>query len=139
MLTCVDEDTAIAFEIVPGQANDAPRLKPLLGATLDRVGMLDELDGDKGFDGDPQREACLAEGVFPNIPNRSNRLDPWPFEPEGYKERNRVERLFNKLKHFRRVATRYEKLKITFRGMLQVALGFIRLRRLHRDTIVNTA
>ena len=51
------------------------------------------------------------------------------FLPEGYVERNRVERLFGKLKQFRRVATRYEKLKVTYLGLLHLTLGFIRLRR----------
>jgi transposase len=138
VLTAADEDTPIAFEVIPGQANDAPRLKPLLHETLERVPVVDELTGDKGFDGDDQREACLDADVFPNIPNRKNRIDPWPHDTEGYKERNRVERLFAKLKQFRRVATRYEKLKVTFTGIIQIALGFIRLRRLQRDAIVNT-
>jgi transposase len=115
-------------DVVAGQAHDAPFLEPLLDKSLDRLGTVDELAGDKGFDGDGQRRACLERNVFPNIPNRSNRLDPWPFWPEGYVERNRVERLFGKLKQFRRVATRYEKLKETFLGMIHLALGFIRLR-----------
>jgi transposase len=139
VLTAVDEDTPVAFEVVPGQTNDAPRLEPLLRDTLERVPLVDELTGDKGFDGDAQREACLDANVFPNIPNRKNRVDPWPHDTEGYKERNRIERLFGKLKQFRRVATRYEKLKVTFMGMIQIAFGFIRLKRLHRDAIVNTA
>lgn len=46
----------------------------------------------------------------------------------AYRERNRVERLFVKLKEFRRIATRYEKLKVTFLGIIHLALGFIRLR-----------
>jgi transposase len=58
------------------------------------------------------------------------------FLPEGYVERNRVERLFGKLKQFRRLATRYDKLKETFLGMIHLALGFIRLRALAN---VNTA
>lgn len=139
MLTAADEDTAIVLEVIPGQASDAPRLKPMLDRSRDRVPNLDELTGDKGFDGDAQREACLDKGVFPNIPNRKNRTDPWPHDEEGYKERNRVERLFGKMKQFRRVATRYDKLKVTFLGMIQMALGFIRLRRLQRDAIVNRA
>ena len=68
-------------------------------------------------------------GRFPNIPLKANR-DPgrWAWDAEGYKERNRVERLFGKLKQFRRVATRYEKLKVTYLGLLHLTLGFIRLR-----------
>jgi transposase len=125
--------------VVPGQASDAPQLEPLLDQTLQRLPVVDELVGDKGFDGDEQRQACVNNDVNPNIPNRKNRIDPWPHDAEGYQERNRVERLFAKLKQFRRVATRYEKLKVTFLGMIQLALGFIRLKRLQRDAIVNTA
>lgn len=134
-MTVADESTAIAVDVVPGQANDAPLLEPLLEVTRARVAF-DELVGDKGFDGDQQRGACIDHDVFPNIPNRSNRVDPWPFLPEGYRERNKVERLFGKLKQFRRVATRYEKLKETFLGMIHLALGFIRLRA---TANVNTA
>ena len=141
VVTAADEDTAIAVEVIPGQANDAPRLEPMLRRTAARVPGIDELTGDKGFDGYAQREACLDREIFPNIPNRRNRVDPWPFDPDGYKERNRVERLFGKVKQFRRVATRYEKLKPTFLGVVHLALGFIRLKRLKRSSasIVNTA
>ena len=62
------------------------------------------------------------------IPAKSNRVDPEPIDSVAPRERNRVERLFAKLREFRRVATRYEKLKETFLGMIQLALGFIRLR-----------
>jgi transposase len=123
-------------DVVPGQANDAPLLEPMLERTLERQPVIDELTGDKGFDGDAQRRACIGRDVFPNIPNRRNRTDPWPFLADGYVERNRVERLLGKLKQFRRVATRYEKLKETFLGMIHLALGFIRLKKRKN---VNTA
>jgi transposase len=108
----------------------------MLDAALRRVGAVDELVGDKGFDGDAQRMACIDRDVVPVIPNQTNRAEPWPFEPRPYRQRNRVERLFAKAKPFRRVATRYEKLKQTFLGVLHLALGFIRLRKL--TTNVNT-
>jgi transposase len=130
VLTAADEDTAVAVDVIPGQASEAPRLEPLLDRTLDRSGPVDELVGDKAFDGDPQRHACVDRGVFPNIPNKANRVDPWPFDPQAYRERNKVERLFGRLKQFRRVATRYEKLRVMFLGVVHLALGFIRLRRL---------
>lgn len=126
----------MAVDVVPGQRNDAPLLEPMLAATCDRVPVIDEVVGDKGFDGDDQRRACIDRDIFPNIPSRSNRTDPWPFDPAGYRERNRVERLVGKLKQFRRVATRYEKLKATFLGVIHLALGFIRLKR---SVNVNTA
>jgi len=130
VLTAADEDTALAVDVIPGQAGEAPRLEPLLDRTLDRVGPVDELVADKAFDGDPQRHACIDRDVCPVIPNKANRVEPWPFDPEPYRERNRVERLFGKLKQFRRVATRYEKRRAMFLGVLHLALGFIRLRRL---------
>jgi transposase len=122
--------------VLPGQAGDAPRLEPMLDASLARVGEIDELVGDRGFDGDAQRAACLDRDVVPVIPNKKNRVDPWPFEPGPYRERNRAERLFGKLKQFRRAATRYEKLRATFLGVIHLALGFIRLRKLTSN--VNT-
>ena len=84
-MTAADEDTALAVEVHPGQAHDAPRLEPLLDATLARGHVIDELVGDKAFDGDPQRHACLDRGVFPNIPNRANRVEPWAFDRVVYR------------------------------------------------------
>jgi len=82
----------------------------LLDRTLDRVPVIDELVGDKGFDGDQLRCDCPDGDVNPNIPLKSNR-DPgaWAWDPDGYRERNRVERLFGKAEQFRRVATRYDR------------------------------
>jgi transposase len=136
IVTAADEDSAIAVDVAPGQAGDAPLLVPMLDRTLERVPAVDELVGDKAFDGDELREDCLDRDVNPNIPLKANR-DPgrWAWDPEGYKERNRVERLFGKAKQFRRLATRYEKLKVTYLGLLHLVLGFIRLRR---RTNVNT-
>ena len=130
VVACSDEDTALAVDVVPGQAGDAPRLVPILDRTLARGIVVDEVVGDKGFDGDRLREACIDRHVNPNIPLKANRdPDRWEFDPESYKERNRVERLFGKAKEFRRVATRYDKLKRTYLGFLHLVLGFIRLRK----------
>jgi transposase len=136
VVTAADEDTALAVDVVPGQAGDAPLLVPMLDRTLARVPVVDELVGDKAFDGDKLREDCIERDVNPNIPLKANRRpDRWAWDAEGYKQRNRVERLFGKAKQFRRVATRYEKLKVTYLGLLHLTLGFIRLRK---RTNVNT-
>ena len=128
VLTATDEDTAIAVDVRPGQAHDAPLLKPMLERTAARLGEVDQVVGDKAFDGAAQRRACAALGAAAVIPAKSNRVAPEPLDRAAYRERNRVERLFAKLKEFRRVATRYEKLKQTFLGMIHLVLGFIRLR-----------
>jgi transposase len=129
ILTAADEDTAVAVDVLPGPAHDAPHLHRMVDATADRVGVIDEVVGDRAFDGDALRCGLLDRGIVPQIPSKRNRIDPWPLLDEAYRERNRVERLFAKLKQFRRVATRYEKLKQTFLGVLHLALGFIRLRK----------
>nr|WP_149110712.1 IS5 family transposase [Limnoglobus roseus] len=136
LVAAVDEGTALAVEVLPGQAHDAPRLGPLLDATIARVPHFDEAVCDKGFDGDDQRQACVDRDVFPNIPSRSNRVEPQPFLPDGYRERNKVERLFGKAKQFRRFATRYEKRKTMFLGVVHLVFGVLRLRRLRN---INTA
>ena len=118
------------MDVVPGQAGDAPHLEPMLDATLERVPVVDELVGDKGYDGDAQRQACVDRDVFPNIPNKANRVNVWPFDRAAYRGRNKVERLFGKAKQFRRFATRYEKLRSMYLGVVHLVLGFIRLRRL---------
>ena len=131
-----DEDTAVAVEVAPGQAGDAPLMVPMLDRTLRRVPVIDEVVGDKGFDGDKLRSECLDRDVNPNIPLKANRdPDRWAWDPEGYKERNRVERLFAKLKQFRRVATRYEKLKATYLGLAHLILGFIRVRQRQKRNV----
>jgi len=137
IVTVADENTALAVDVVPGQASEAPLLVPMLDRTLERVPAIDEVVGDKAFDGDELRAECLNRDVNPNIPLKANRpQDRWACDREGYRERNRVERLFAKAKQFRRIATRYDKLKTTYLGLLHLVFGFIRLRRL---TNVNTA
>ena len=123
-----DESTAVAVDVAAGTAHDAPLLKPILKQAAATLGTIDEVVGDKAFDGEPQRNACKKHGAKAVIPPRANRVNPEPFDKKAYRERNRIERLFAKLKEFRRLATRYEKLKVTFLGWLRLALGFIRLR-----------
>ena len=63
-----------------------------------------------------------------NIPPKSNRKDPICFSKYLYRARNRVERFFNKIKHFRRIATRYEKTAQSFAAMLSLVGAMIWLR-----------
>ena len=55
-------------------------------------------------------------------------------DDEAYKERNRVERLVNKMKHFRRIATRYDKLQSSFLSLIQLTLSFIKVRAIVNRT-----
>jgi len=78
---------------------------------------------DKGYDAGYIRDAIGgAEAV---IPPRSMRKTPIEYDKELYKQRNLVERMFNKLKHFRRLATRYDKLAIAYLSFVHIAAIFL--------------
>lgn len=79
------------------------------------------LAADKGYDSDTFRCWLYEREIKPCIPSRSNRLEPLPYGPATYKKRGRVENFFERLKRYRRVATRYDKLAVTFLGFVQLA------------------
>jgi transposase len=83
---------------------------------------------DKGYDADSVRACIRDHGAVPNIPNRSNRKIKFRWKKAIYRQRNLVERFFNKLKQFRRVATRYEKLGANFFAFVKLASMRIWLR-----------
>jgi transposase len=76
---------------------------------------------DKAYDTDRIRELIQGQGARPNIPSKRNRRWKPCFSKRLYRERNLIERFFSKLKHFRRVATRYDKLAANFLTMVQLA------------------
>jgi transposase len=67
------------------------------------------------------QRACHEEGRVANIPPKSNRNDPICFSPYLYRARNQVERFFNKIKHCRRIATRYDGLAANYLAFVQLA------------------
>ena len=75
----------------------------------------------KGYDGDEVRTALLMRGVLPVIPPRANRKEQIACDFAAYKDRNRIERMFNRLKQARRIATRYDKTAVSFLGFLNIA------------------
>lgn len=87
---------------------------------------------DKGYDSDALREEFLIHGIRPVIPPRANRKDPPACDFRAYRDRNRIERLFNRLKQFRRVATRYDKTRKSFAAFLVLAAAKIWLPHLLR-------
>ena len=76
---------------------------------------------DKGYDADAIREEIAEADIEAVIPAKSNRRDPIPHDKAKYKWRNQIERLFNKLKNWRRVATRYDKTKESYLGFVAIA------------------
>jgi transposase len=76
---------------------------------------------DKGYDGDAVREDLLWRNILPIIPPKANRREPVPCDFRRYRDRNHVERLFNRLKQSRRIATRYDKTAKSFLAFLNLA------------------
>ena len=74
-----------------------------------------------GYDADWIRALAARKGAQANIPPRCNRSEPICFSPYLYRARNLVERFFNKIKHCRRVATRYDKLAANYVAFVQLA------------------
>lgn len=80
---------------------------------------------DKGYDANAFIATIEASGAQAVIPARSNRLAQRAYDRHLYKDRNLVERFFNRLKQFRRIATRYEKLALNFMSMINLACAYI--------------
>ena len=98
-----------------GQAGNAPVGEEMLAHVLQRE-EVKAVSGDRAYDSDAIRQALAQANKEAVIPSRSNRTHLPDYDREKYKQRNRVERLFNRLKHFRAVATRYDKLAHMFFG-----------------------
>ena len=107
----------IRLGLTPGQAYDGEAAMELLNALPEAAMVL----ADKAYDANAIREMIDGQGAWANIPPKSNRKDPICFSPHLYKARNLVERFFNKIKHFRRIATRYDKLAANYMAMIKLA------------------
>jgi transposase len=103
--------------ISPGEVHDVAYAEALLDGLEPRAIVI----ADKGYDADRVRAHIRAQGAIPNIPNRSNRKKKYRWKKVIYRERNLVERFFNKLKRFRRIATRYDKLGANFFAFIMIA------------------
>jgi len=76
---------------------------------------------DRAYDSDAIRELARERGAWANIPPKRNRRNPICFSPHLYRDRNHVERFFNRIKHCRRIATRYDKLAANFLAFIKLA------------------
>jgi putative transposase len=82
---------------------------------------------DKGYDADAIVQHIKASGAQPVIPPKTNRKVQRSYDRTLYRQRNRIERCFSKLKHFRRVATRFEKNKVNFQALIALACSVLLL------------
>jgi transposase len=95
----------IALKLTEGQAHDGKSAEDMLAALPRKCVVL----ADRGYDSDALRAMIAAQGARANIRPLDHRIDRPAFSPRAYKRRNLVERFFNKIKHFRAVATRFDK------------------------------
>ena len=117
----------MTFSLSPGQAHDAPEGRRLLNRLGPRHENLSVVM-DRAYEGNETRQLALELGFTPVVPPLSNRIAPWGYDKELYKRRNEVERLFRRLKGFRRIFSRFDKLDALFLGFILVALIFDALR-----------
>lgn len=114
--------------LTPGQRHESTQLPALMEqGAVKRPGRgrarlrPDRIVADKGYSYPHLRQYLRQRGVRITIARRSNQHRGGPFEKAIYRLRNRVERLINRMKHFRRLATRYEKQAENYRAMWLLA------------------
>ena len=119
ILTAGQRHEAVVFERLMEQGQvkrngrGRPRVRPI------------RVVGDKGYSSGSNRRFLRRRGIRGTIPRRSNERRRGKFDRSIYRERNRVERTINRLKQFRRVATRYEKRAENYLAMLMIAAIFL--------------
>jgi transposase len=110
--------------LTAGQAHDGRQFEALY-ESLAADNVLEAAMLDRGYDADRIRERLALDGIEPVIPALPTRCGRLPFDAQRYRGRNRIERFFNKLKQFRRLATRYDKLAKTFAASLLLVASFL--------------
>ncbi len=109
-MVAADARTALTFSLTPGQAGDAPAGRELL----------------RTLSGLPRRCRLLMDRAYEG--NETPRLEPWTYSKAWYRRRNEIERLFRRLKGFRRIFSRFDKLDVMFMAFLCFALVVEALR-----------
>lgn len=119
----------IALKLTEGQAHDGRSAADM----LDGVQSGQILLADRAYDSNALRESINARGAWANIRPMPNRVDPPAFSSFLYRYRNLVERFFNRLKHYRAIATRYDKRAANY--LAAVKLASIRIWLRHYESV----
>ena len=107
----------LAFALTPGHRGDAPVAQPLLSTLPPSALLL----ADAAYDSDQLRKFLSARGTTPVIPNNPTRKRIHPFNRIAYRARNAIERTFGRLKDWRRIHTRYDKLSTNYASAVAIA------------------
>ncbi len=120
-MVAADARTAITFALSPGHAHDAPEGRKLLRRLGPAPWPL-HLVMDRAYEGNETRQLALDLGLIPVVAPKQNRLTPWEYDRAMYRRRNEIERLFRRLKGFRRIFSRFDKLDVMFIAFITFAL-----------------
>ncbi|MCI5946642.1 MAG: transposase, partial [Oscillospiraceae bacterium] len=115
-----NDKVIVEMHLSGGNCHDAPQGRTsieYIGSSYSGVPIL----MDRAYERNKTRELCQSLGHDPVVPPKKNRLDPWEYYQDLYKQRNIIERLFRWLKAFRQVCTRYDKLDLIFLSFIQIA------------------
>jgi transposase len=118
----------ITLKITEGQAHDGRSARDMLAG----LGEGDILLADRAYDSDELRQSTADQGAWANIKPMPNRVNVPIFSAFLYRYRNLVERFFSKLKHFRAVATRFEKHAANYLALVKLAASRIWMRFMSR-------
>ncbi|WP_148560956.1 IS5 family transposase [Magnetospira sp. QH-2] len=118
---CDADGKPLILLLTEGQVSDYRGADTMLPAFPDA----DDLIADRGYDSDRFRQALLDLGIEPCIPGRSNREEEILYDKALYKQRNLIERMFGRLKDWRRIATRYDRCAHTFMSAICIAATVI--------------
>jgi transposase len=113
----------VRFALTAGQKGDSPQAEPLIEGLPAEVVM-----ADAAYDSDHLRQAIADKGAIAVIPNNPSRAKKHPLDKHLYAQRHLVECCFSKLKHFRRVATRFEKTAQNYLAVVILAAIVLCLR-----------
>ena len=111
------------FVLLPGQRHDSIGVEPLITGVD-----LDALIADKAFDQDDLRATLNDRGAMAVIPAKADRKTPIPHDAEMYKWRHLIENFFQRIKEFRRIATRYDKTDESFAAAIYLVAAFLALK-----------
>jgi len=129
---CDGQGKPITFLLTPGQQHELSVAEQLMeqGAVRCRKKGRPRLHpkrvaGDKGYSSRKYRQYLRQHGMRITIPRKKNEHRTGPFDRQVYRQRNQVERIFNRLKQFRRIATRYDKRGTSYAAMVTIAMIFL--------------
>lgn len=113
----------LRFALTAGQRHDITQAE-----TLTAEYQFEHVIADKSYDADPFLESVIQRGAVPVIPSRANRKQARDYDVYLYRERHLVECFINKIKHFRRIFSRFDKLDSRYLGFLSFVAALIWLR-----------